>query len=123
MTSKKPKPNAASAKSATTPPPASGPAESTPGELVRLHDLSGVAVFYLPAQLREILGAQLLSQQLDDLRRTQITLIVRTPGEVIYVDLPLLIQTLPAERAAVIDAAKAPESDTARRSGRGNKHA
>lgn len=123
MTSKKPKPIPVSTKSATTPPPASGPAKSTAAELVRLHDLSGVAVFYLPAQLREILGAQLLSQQLDDLRRTEITLIVRTPGEVIYVDLPLLIQTLPAERAAVIDAAKAPESDTARRSGRGNKHA
>lgn len=123
MTSKKPKPIAASAKSATTPPPASDPAQSTAGELVRLHDLSGVAVFYLPAQLREILGAQLLSQQLDDLRRTEITLIVRTPGEVIYVDLPLLIQTLPAESAAAIDAAKAPESHAARRSGRGNKHA
>ena len=123
MTSKNPKPNAASAKSATTPPLASDPANSTAGELVRLHDLSGVAVFYLPAQLREILGAQLLSKQLDDLRRTEITLIVRTPSEVIYVDLPLLIQTLPAERAAVIDAAQAPESDTARRSGRGNKHA
>ena len=140
MTSKKPKPklppskvtkaataappkSGRTARSAALPPLASDPAESTAGQLVRLHDLTGVALFYLPAQLREILGAQLLAQQLEDLRRTQLTLIVRTAGEVIYVDLPLVFTTLSADVAAAIDAAKASEAAAARRSDQANRDA
>ena len=111
------------AKSAALPPPGSEPAESTSGQLVRLHDLNGVVVFYLPREMRRILGAQLLSQQCTDLRRTQITWIVRTASDVIYVDMPILVKDLPADVNAVANAGTASGSALIRRSKRGDRDA
>ena len=136
MTSKKPEPKSSTtksskagssklrpAKSAALPSPGSDPAESTSGQLVRLHDLNGVVVFYLPREMKSILGAQLLSQQLTDLRRTQITWIVRTASDVIYVDMPTLVKDLPADVDAVANAAKASGSALIRPSKRGDRNA
>lgn len=111
------------AKSEALPAPGSDPAEATSGQLVRLHDLNGVVVFYLPREMRRILGAQLLSQQLNELRRTQITLIVRTANDVIYVDLPILVKDLPADVNAVANAGTASGSALIRRSKRGDRDA
>ena len=136
MTSKKPKSKSPSiksqkggysksrpAKSETLPTPDSDPAEATSGQLVRLHDLNGVVVFYLPREMRRILGAQLLSQQCNDLRRTQITWIVRTASDVIYVDMPILVKDLPADVNAVANAGTASGSALIRRSKRGDRDA
>jgi hypothetical protein len=91
--------------SAALPPPASELAEATSGQLVRLHDLNGVVVFYLPKDMQHILGAQQFLQQCTDLRRIKITLIVRTASDVIYVDLPVVVMDLPADLDAVANAA------------------
>ena len=111
------------AKPKALPAPDSDPVEATSGQLVRLHDLNGVVVFYLPREMRRILGAQLLSQQLNELRRTQITLIVRTANDVIYVDLPILVKDLPADVNAVANAGTASGSALIRRSKRGDRDA
>lgn len=136
MTSKKPKPkfsptkspkvgasNARPAKPAALPPPGTNPAEVSAGQLVRLHDLNGVVIFYLPREMRSILGAQLLSQQLTDLRRTQITLIVRSANDVIYVDMPILIKDLPSGVDALANPGKPPGSAVTRGAERGNRDA
>ena len=136
MTSKKPKPKSPTtksskagssklrrAKSSALPSPGTNPAEVSAGQLVRLHDLNGVAVFYLPREMKSILGAQLLSQQLTDLRRTQITLIARTASDVIYVDFPILIKDLPADVDALANAGKPSGPATVRGSDRGNRNA
>ena len=96
-----------SAKSATTgsTPKPPKPSAATPGgDLVRLHDLIGVAVFYLPPQLRRIVGDALHQQNLEDLSATEITLVVRTASDVIYVDLPVLIREMPTSKS--VDAAQ-----------------
>ena len=133
MTSKKPKPkfsatkspkagasNSRPAKPAALPPPGTNPAEASSGQLVRLHDLNGVVVFYLPREMKSILDAQLLSQQLTDLRRTQITLIARSANDVINVDMPILIKYLPVGVDSVANAGKSSGSAAVRRSERGN---
>lgn len=111
------------AKSAALPSPGSDPAEATSGQLVRLHDLNRVIVFYLPAEMRRILGAQMLLQQLNDLRRHEITLIVRTTSDVIYVELPILVKDLPADVDALANAGKASGSALIRPSKRGDRNA
>jgi hypothetical protein len=136
MTSKKPKPRSSAikspkggssklrpAKSAPLPPPGSDPAEATSGQLVRLHDLNGVVVFYLPGEMRRILGAQMLSQQLNDLRRHAITLIARTASDVIYVDLPILVKDLPADVDALANAGEPSGPAAVRRSKGGSTNA
>lgn len=105
------------------PAPDNDPAEATSGQLVRLHDLNGVVVFYLPREMRRILGTQLLSQHCIDLRGTQITWIVRTASDVIYVEMPILIKDLPVGVDAPADAAKASGSPSIRPSKRGNRDA
>ena len=136
MTSKKPKSKSLSvssqkggysksrpAKSEALPAPDSDRAEATSGQLVRLHDLNGVVVFYLPREMRRILGAQLLSQQCTDLRRTQITWIVRTASDVIYVDMPILVKDLPIGVDSVANAGESSGSTADRRSKRGDRDA
>ena len=136
MTSKKPNPKSSAtksskagssklrrAKSSALPPPDTDPAKATLRQLVRLHDRNGVLVFYLPREMKSILGAQLLSQQLTDLRRTQITRIVRTASDVIYVEMPILVKDLPVGVDAPADAAKASGSASIRPSKRGNRDA
>ena len=92
--------SAKSATSGSTPKPPK-PSTATPdGSLVRLHDLIGVAVFYLPPQLRRIVGDALHQQNLEDLSATEITLVVRTASDVIYVDLPVLIREMPTSKSA-----------------------
>jgi hypothetical protein len=136
MTSKKPKPkssvNKASkigsskfslGKPAALPPPKTDPAEVSAGQLVRLHDLNGVVVFYLPAEMRRILGEPLLSQQVNDLRRYAITLIARTASDVVYVDMPILVEDLPGGVDALANPGKPSGSALARRAERGNRDA
>ena len=111
------------AKSAALPPPGSDPAKAASGQLVRLHDINGVVVFYIPREMRRILGAQLLSQQCTDLRRTQITWIVRTASDVIYVDMPILVKDLPIGVDSVANAGESSGSTADRRSKRGDRDA
>lgn len=136
MTSKKPKPKFSATKSpkagalnsrpatpAALPPPGTNPAEVSAGQLVRLHDLNGVVVFYLPREMKSILGAKLLSQQRKDLRGYAITLIARTDSDVIYVDMPILVEELPSGVDALANPGKPTESALARRAERGNRDA
>jgi hypothetical protein len=136
MTSKKPKSefsqtkspkagasNSRLAKPAAPPPNGTNPAEVSSGHLVRLHDLNGVVVFYLPKEMKSILGAQLLSQQRNDLRGHAITLIARNDSDVIYVDMPILVEELPSGVDALANAGKSSGSAAVRRSERGNRDA
>ena len=92
--------SAKAATSGSTPKPPKPSAATPGGDLVRLHDLIGVAVFYLPPQLRRIVGDALHQQNLEDLSATEITLVVRTASDVIYVDLPVLIREMPTSKSA-----------------------
>lgn len=83
--------NSKSAKAAKTTKPAGkaipkkASPESTEGKLVRIHDLTGVAVFALPGELRQILNDEEYARCLASLEAIEVTLIVRETNDVIYV--------------------------------------
>ena len=62
---------------------------ATPGHLVRLHDLSGPVVISLPESLREIIGEEAFKRRLDELNRHEFLVIVREPGDVVYIKMPI----------------------------------
>lgn len=59
--------------------------ESTEGKLVRVHDLTGVAVFALPGELRQILNEEEYARCLASIDAIEVTLIVRETNDVVYV--------------------------------------
>jgi hypothetical protein len=60
--------------------------ESTEGQLVRVHDLTGVvAVFAIPGELRQILNEEEYARCLASIDAIEVTLIVREKNDVIYV--------------------------------------
>jgi hypothetical protein len=62
---------------------------ATPGHLVRLHDLSGLVVISLPETLRDIIGEEAFKLRLDELNRHEFLVIVREPGDVVYINMPI----------------------------------
>ena len=59
--------------------------ESTEGKLVRVHDLTGVAVFAIPGELRQILNEEEYARCLASIDAIEVTLIVRETNDVVYV--------------------------------------
>jgi hypothetical protein len=94
-----------SPKKATTPDSARGTPSPAPDHLVRLHDLGGVTLMYLPGKLRLVVGEAAYQRCRDELMRMEITLILRTDSDIVYVDLPLVIKDLPPDYAALADLA------------------
>lgn len=92
-------------KNATTPNSARGTPSPAPDHLVRLHDLGGVTLMYLPEKLRLVVGEAAYQRCGDELMRMEITLILRTDSDIVYVDLPLVIKDLPPDYAALADLA------------------
>ena len=62
---------------------------ATPGHLVRLHDLSGLVVISVPESLRDIIGEEAFKRRLDELNRHEFLVIVREPGDVVYINMPI----------------------------------
>ena len=62
---------------------------ATPDHLVRLHDLSGLVVISLPEALRDILGEEAFKRRLDEINRHEFLVIVREPGDVVYINMPI----------------------------------
>ncbi len=59
-----------------------------------VHDLSGFALIGLPPQLRSLLGEDALRSNALELQSIVITAIVREPGVVVYVNLPVMVKEI-----------------------------
>lgn len=82
-------------------PPAS-PAAPAPA-LVRVHDLTGLAVLHLPQALREILGEEGWQNCLEDTQEIELSLNVRQLRDVVYLRLPVLVhETTPASSVQML---------------------
>ena len=62
---------------------------ATPDHLVRLHDLSGLVVISVPESLRDIIGEEAFKRRLDEINRHEFLVIVREPGDVVYINMPI----------------------------------
>ncbi len=61
----------------------------TPDQLVRLHDLAGLVVVSVPETLRDIIGEEAFKLRLEELNRHEFLVIVREPGDVVYIKMPI----------------------------------
>lgn len=59
-----------------------------------VHDLSGFALIGLPPELRAILGDEALRSNALEIENLVITAIVREPGVVVYVNLPVMVKEI-----------------------------
>jgi len=55
-----------------------------------VHDLVGVAILILPKELRALIGGPLLKSNAQELQAREVLVIVREPGVVAYVHLPII---------------------------------
>ena len=63
-----------------------------------VHDLVGGAVIALPVELKEIVGDEAFKDILADFANHVMTVIIRRPGHIIYIDAILNAQELSADR-------------------------
>lgn len=59
-----------------------------------VHDLVGAAMLMLPKELRLVLGEKLLQSNAQDLESRKVLVIVREPGVVAYVHLPIVVMEM-----------------------------
>ena len=69
------------------------PTAPAPG-LVRVHELTGLAVLHLPQALREILGEECWRNCLEDTQEIELSLNVRQLRDVVYLRLPVLVHEM-----------------------------
>ncbi len=69
------------------------PAAPAPA-LVRVHDLTGLAVLHLPQALHEILGEEGWQNCLEDTKEIELSLNVRQLRDVVYMRLPVLVREM-----------------------------
>lgn len=74
--------------------------EAPEKQLVRLHDLIGLTVLNLPQGLREILGEEAYKNCLKDVQEMVLTVILREPGDVVYMHMPILVREMPQDGPA-----------------------
>jgi hypothetical protein len=70
-------------------PPAAAPA-STEANLVRIHDLRGTCLMSIPPELRALLGDKAYESYMSELEQVEVTLIIRTPHNVVYIEMPIV---------------------------------
>lgn len=80
---------------ATKPPPTK---VSTPA---MVHDLVGAAFLILPKTLRDLIGDQALQANAQELQDKEILVIVREPGVVAYVHLPIIAMEMDGDLGAL----------------------
>ncbi len=83
--------------------------EVTPDQIVRLHDLAGLVVISLPEALKDIIGEEAFKRRLEELNRHEFRLIVREPGDVVYINMPIYAM---ADRADMQPKTSAKVQDT-----------
>lgn len=69
-------------------------------QLVRVHDLIGLTVLNLPQGLREILDEEAYQHCLKDVQEMILTVILREPGDVVYMRMPILVREMPQDGPA-----------------------
>lgn len=74
--------------------------EAPEKQLVRVHDLIGLTVLNLPQGLREILGEEAYKNCLKDVQEMILTVILREPGDVVYMHMPILVREMPQDGPA-----------------------
>jgi len=74
--------------------------EAPEKQLVRVHDLIGLTVLNLPQGLREILGEEAYQHCLKDVQEMVLTVILREPGDVVYMHMPILVREMPQDGPA-----------------------
>ena len=74
------------------------PPEPTPA---MVHDLVGAAILILPKTLRELIGDQALQANAQELQEREILVIVREPGVVAYVHLPIIAMEMDGNLGAL----------------------
>lgn len=118
--------NAKSQKPSSTRPNQQTAAPEAPEkQLVRVHDLIGLTVLNLPQGLREILDEEAYQHCLKDVQEMILTVILREPGDVVYMRMPILVREMPQDgpaqlyldqlRAACASPAAAPTARKKRR--------
>jgi len=70
-----------------TPPTPATPTGPAPA---MVHDLVGAAILILPKELRSLIGDQALQTNAQELQDREVVVIVREPGVVAYVHLPII---------------------------------
>lgn len=83
--------NLTSASTDTSPEVMAEQGQGNEGELVRLFEVEGFAAVALPAQVREILGKEVFVQRVAELGDYEFTVILRHPGQIIHVNLPIYV--------------------------------
>ncbi len=69
--------------------PAAAPV-NTEGNLVRIHDLTGTCLMSIPSELRALLGDEAYERYMRQLEQVEVTLIIRTAHDVVYIEMPIL---------------------------------
>jgi hypothetical protein len=64
--------------------------DSTEANLVRIHDLTGACLMSIPPELRVLLGDEAYESYMSQLKQVEVTLIIRSPHDVVYIEMPIL---------------------------------
>ena len=95
MNTKKVSKPSAKKQAATMPSPPPEPTQAM------VHDLVGAALLFLPKTLRELIGDQALQANAQELQDREILVIVREPGVVAYVHLPIIAMEMDGDLGAL----------------------